>query len=161
MSELPAGVVSESRTPMIPPLQWERVCSDCWQGLNPTEYLPEGSVDFGTCHVCLTQGTLHGMRTRAVIEALKVTGFRPDSMDPLSALEYEGGAEGLQALIDSGQWGLEGSVGRAMFRAIENGDAVLGLTPTRDYWGNRIPSRFEVKQGTKGSVAYMLEAQED
>jgi hypothetical protein len=64
------------------------------------------------------------------------------------------GTAALQALIDSGTWGLEGSVGRAMMDAIEDGRCTLGPAPARDYWGNYIPSRTEVKPGTKGSVEY-------
>jgi hypothetical protein len=67
-------------------------------------------------------------------------------------------AEGLQKLIEDGTWGLEGSTGRAMMRDIEAGICVLGDAPARDYWGIRIPSRHEVKAGTKGSVQYAYAA---
>ena len=61
----------------------------------------------------------------------------------------------LQGLINSGAaWSLEGSVGRACMRAIENGDAILGREGHRDYWGNYVPSRYEVEPGTKGSLLY-------
>jgi hypothetical protein len=61
----------------------------------------------------------------------------------------------LQDLIDSGDaWRLEGSVGRAAMAAIEEGACVLGLVGHRDYWGNYVPSRFEVQPGTVGSVEY-------
>jgi hypothetical protein len=63
----------------------------------------------------------------------------------------------LQRMIDAGQWGFEGSVGRAMMAAIEAGACMLGERPARDYWGNRIPSRHEVKAGTKGSRDYVAE----
>lgn len=62
----------------------------------------------------------------------------------------------LQSLIDRGTWGLEGSMGRAMMQAIESGACMLGPEPARDYWGNRIPSRYEVQTGTKGSAAYCV-----
>jgi len=68
------------------------------------------------------------------------------------------GARELQSLIDSGTWGLEGSIGRAMMRAIESGECVLGPSPARTYFGDRIPSRTEVKEGTKGSVTYAYRA---
>ena len=64
-------------------------------------------------------------------------------------------AAALQRLIDAGAWGLEGSVGRAMMAAIEAGRCTLGPKPAFDYWGNRIPSRFEVEPGTKGSAEYV------
>jgi len=61
----------------------------------------------------------------------------------------------IQNLINTGQaWQLEGSIGRACMDAIEAGDALLGLVGHTDYWGNYVPSRFEVKPGTKGSVEY-------
>ena len=61
----------------------------------------------------------------------------------------------VQDLIESGMaWRLEGHVGRTCMAAIENGDAVLGDTSHRDYWGNYVPSRHEVEPGTKGSVEY-------
>jgi hypothetical protein len=68
----------------------------------------------------------------------------------------------LQGLIDSGAaWRLEGSVGRAAMAAIEDGLCVLGEVGHRDYWGNYIPSRHEVEPGTKGSLEYALERQEE
>lgn len=61
----------------------------------------------------------------------------------------------LQALIDSGEaWRLEGHVGRAAHAAIEAGVCVLGEIGHHDYWGNYVPSRYEVVPGTKGSVEY-------
>lgn len=68
----------------------------------------------------------------------------------------------LQELIDSGMaWRLEGSVGRAAMRAIEDGECVLGEIGHRDYWGNYVPSRYEVEAGTKGSVEYAQRMQEE
>ena len=34
---------------------------------------------------------------------------------------------------------------------------MLGRQHTRDYWGTRIPSRDEVKEGTKGSFQYVAD----
>jgi hypothetical protein len=65
----------------------------------------------------------------------------------------------MQELINTGTaWRLEGSVGRAAMALIESGDCILGEEGHRDYWGNYVPSRYEVKPGTKGSPEY---AQED
>ena len=61
----------------------------------------------------------------------------------------------LQRAINSNAWSLQGSYGRAMMNAIESGRCVLGPTPARDYWGNRIPSRTEVQEGTKGSIEFV------
>lgn len=64
----------------------------------------------------------------------------------------------LQRAINSGSaWSLQGSYGRAMMNAIEEGYCMLGREPARDYWGNRIPSRFEVAAGTKGSHQYVAD----
>lgn len=63
--------------------------------------------------------------------------------------------EALQRMISSGAgWSLQGSYGRAMADAIEAGECVLGPSGVRDYWGNYVPSRDEVKPGTKGSILY-------
>ena len=40
---------------------------------------------------------------------------------------------------------------------IEDGQCMLGEEGHRDYWGNYVPSRTEVKAGTKGSPEYMKE----
>lgn len=62
----------------------------------------------------------------------------------------------LQALIDSGlAWTLQGRVGRTAMAAIERGECALGPESRNDYWGNRVPSRFEVVPGTVGSVEYV------
>jgi hypothetical protein len=42
-----------------------------------------------------------------------------------------------------------------MMEAIEAGVCALGNEPAHDYNGNRIPSRFEVEPGSKGSVKYV------
>jgi hypothetical protein len=61
-----------------------------------------------------------------------------------------------QHLIDTGQaWRLEGHVGRTAMDLIEAGLCTLGPVGHRDYWGNYVPSRDEVKPGTKGSVEYL------
>jgi hypothetical protein len=70
-------------------------------------------------------------------------------------LEQEADRVRLQGLIDSGlAWKLEGAVGRAAMDAIRSGECVLGKEPFTDYWGSRIPSRYEVEPRTKGSEEY-------
>ena len=60
-----------------------------------------------------------------------------------------------QELIETGMaWRLEGHIGRQCMAAIDDGRAVLGTAAHRDYYGNRVPSRFEVQSGTLGSQAY-------
>ena len=67
-----------------------------------------------------------------------------------------------QQLINSGQaWRMEGSVGRTAMSLIESGDCILGTVGHRDYYGNYVPSRFEVQSGTKGSIAYRQQKQKE
>jgi len=85
-----------------------------------------------------------------------------DTYEAAMTVEQGGEAEedeirALQALINSGTWGLQGSVGRQMMGAIESGICALGNEPATDSYGNRIPSRYEVKAGTTGSVEYVEE----
>lgn len=69
--------------------------------------------------------------------------------------------EALQSLINSGMaWKMEGHVGRAAMAAINSGECILGTEGHYDYWGNYVPSRFDVKSGTKGSIEYQKERQE-
>jgi len=63
--------------------------------------------------------------------------------------------ESIQRAINSGMWSLQGSYGRTMMDAIESGHCLLGLKSASDYWGNTIPSRLQVKDGTKGSWEYV------
>ena len=68
----------------------------------------------------------------------------------------------LQSAINSGTaWSFQGSYGRAMMGAIEAGQCCLGRSGARDYYGNYIPSRTEVKRGTKGSLAFVREQSGD
>jgi hypothetical protein len=83
-----------------------------------------------------------------------------DLYDAVTALDFEEVAEeeeirALQTLINGGVWGLQGHTGRAMMDAVEAGVCALGPEPAHDYWGNRIPSRFEVEPGTTGSPEYV------
>lgn len=71
-----------------------------------------------------------------------------------SELEY---FKSIQRAINSGMWGLQGSYGRAMMEAINNGYCLLGKSRARDYYGNVIPSRDDVKEGTKGSISFVEE----
>lgn len=68
-----------------------------------------------------------------------------EEMEPLEQ------AKAMQLLLNEGQWSLQGSYGRAMMAALENGDNMLGTEPAHDAYGNFIPSRDMVEDGTKGS----------
>lgn len=72
--------------------------------------------------------------------------------------DIETEAMSVQRAINSGMWGLQGSYGRQMMDFIEAGMCMLGEKPARDYYGNFIPSRTQVKEGTKGSRQYVAAA---
>jgi hypothetical protein len=79
-----------------------------------------------------------------------------ESEDEVSDIDY---FRSIQVAINSGSaWAFQGSYGRTMMVAIDCGYCVLGKSPARDYYGNRIPSRDEVKSGTKGSREYVVDA---
>ena len=63
--------------------------------------------------------------------------------------------ETIQKAINTGLWGLQGSYGRTMMDAIKGGYCLLGHNRATDYYGNTIPSRDDVKAGTKGSFDYV------
>lgn len=66
--------------------------------------------------------------------------------------------DAIQVAINGGSaWSLQGSVGRTLMEAINEGAVLLGKEPAYDYYGNRIPSRDEVKEGTKGSYGFVVE----
>ena len=61
----------------------------------------------------------------------------------------------IQKAINTGLWGLQGSYGRTMMAAINEGYCMLGQNDARDYYGNHIPSRDQVQAGTKGSFDFV------
>jgi hypothetical protein len=68
--------------------------------------------------------------------------------------------QAVQRAINSGSaWSLQGSYGRTMMQAIVDGYCILGKNSTRDYYGNHIPSRFDVQPGSVGSREFVANAQ--
>ena len=68
--------------------------------------------------------------------------------------------ESIQRAINSGSaWSFQGSYGRVMMEAIKGGYCLLGHSQARDYYGNTIPSRDDVEEGTKGSYEYVIRMQ--
>ena len=66
--------------------------------------------------------------------------------------QKENGDYAMQELIDSGMaWKMEGSIGREAMYLLESGACMLPKVSHYDYYGNKIPSRDEIKKGTKGS----------
>lgn len=67
-------------------------------------------------------------------------------------LQREFGYAELQEAINTGlAWKMEGAYGRDAMNALEQGICLLPTTPHRDAYGNRIPARNEIKEGSKGS----------
>ena len=61
--------------------------------------------------------------------------------------------EKMQEWIDKGiAWSMEGSVGREAMRGLESGMYFLPNVSHKDYYGNHIPSREEIRIGTLGSL---------
>ena len=60
--------------------------------------------------------------------------------------------QAIQRMINDGSvWHMEGSLGREAMDYLKAGYCELGEKSFRDYWGNKIPSRYEVKAGTTGA----------
>lgn len=62
----------------------------------------------------------------------------------------------IQRAINSGMWALQGNYGRTMMDAIKSGRCMLGRDQATDYYGSTVPSRDDVKKGTKGSYDYVV-----
>lgn len=70
----------------------------------------------------------------------------------IKRLQKQHGYAEMQAMIDSGiVWKFEGSYGRHAMDLLRSGACFLPKKPSRDYYGNYIPSRDQVKAGTAGS----------
>lgn len=68
--------------------------------------------------------------------------------------QKECGLDAMQQMINNGSvWKMEGSMGREAMRLLESGACMLPKKAFTDYYGNRVPSRDELKQGTKGTYA--------
>lgn len=75
----------------------------------------------------------------------------------LKSAQIQSGYHKMQELIDSGLvWKLEGSMGREAMALLESGACMLPKKSYRDYYGNKIPSRDELKSGTKGTYKNSL-----
>ena len=81
-----------------------------------------------------------------------------ETEEDVSDVEYY---QSIQRAINAKSWAFQGSYGRAMMDAIKSGYCMLGTEATKDYYGNRIPSRYEVKAGSQGSPEYVADRQGD
>ena len=75
------------------------------------------------------------------------------TIERITELQKQYGLISAQNLVITGQiWGFEGSVGRTAMHLLEIGILMLGEEPTSDYYGNGIPARTMLKEGTKGTL---------
>jgi len=81
-----------------------------------------------------------------------------DNIENDDCIEDDEFYRSIQRAINDGMWSLQGSYGRVMMDAIDNGYCLLGKKSFTDYWGNVIPSRFQVKDDTKGSMGFVKTA---
>lgn len=82
--------------------------------------------------------------------------MKPEKIKELEAKILASPFKEAQELVNSGMaWKLEGSVGRSCMEAIKAGAIMLGEKGHHDYYGNYVPSRHEVKAGTKGSPEFV------
>jgi hypothetical protein len=80
------------------------------------------------------------------------------TVQKIAKLQREYEYSDLQSLINSGMaWKLEGSVGRAAIDALKSGACMLPTVRYTDYYGNVIPSRYDIKKGTTGSYQNCVE----
>jgi hypothetical protein len=74
------------------------------------------------------------------------------TFNQIKKLQKENGYAEMQKLINSGDvWKFEGSMGRAAMESLESGACMLPDKYTYDYYGNKLPPRTILKQGSKGT----------
>jgi hypothetical protein len=70
----------------------------------------------------------------------------------IRSAQKEQGFDQWQLLIDNGMaWKMEGSIGRQAMDLLESGACMLPKKAHYDAYGNRVPSRDDLKNGTKGT----------
>jgi len=71
----------------------------------------------------------------------------------IAKLQKDNDMDVLQDMINTGMvWHMEGSIGRAAMDALQMGACYLPEVSYRDHYGNKIPSRTELKDGTTGTL---------
>lgn len=75
------------------------------------------------------------------------------TIERITELQEAHGLKQMQDLINSGDaWKMEGSYGRAAMANLESGACMLPTESHSDYWGNTVPSRDMLQDGTKGTL---------
>lgn len=67
--------------------------------------------------------------------------------------QIELGFDKMQNIIDTGSvWHMQGSMGRDAMSLLESGACMLPTKPRKDAYGNVVPSRTQLMNGTKGTL---------
>lgn len=75
------------------------------------------------------------------------------TLKKITALQKKHGFDGIQDSINTGlAWKMEGSVGRQAMNLLDSGACLLPKKFHKDYYGNTVPSRDVLKNGTKGTL---------
>ncbi len=75
------------------------------------------------------------------------------TIEQITELQKTYGFAKMQEMINNGEcWKFEGSYGRSAMNMLENGVCFLPEEQTQDYYGNTIPSRNWLDEGSKGSL---------
>lgn len=75
------------------------------------------------------------------------------TIERITELQKEYGITEIQNNINTGLvWKLEGSYGRQAMVTLEDGACMLPEEAHLDYYGNLIPSRTSIKEGSTGSL---------
>jgi len=75
------------------------------------------------------------------------------TLNQITVLQEQYSLTKLQDMINSGLcWQMEGHVGRTANQAIEDGACMLPEERHSDYYGSIVPSRIDLKEGTKGTL---------
>jgi len=70
----------------------------------------------------------------------------------ITKLQKDSGFSEMQDLINSGTaWKMEGSIGRKAMECLRLGACMLPKKTFKDCYGNTIPSREDLKEGTQGT----------
>ena len=74
------------------------------------------------------------------------------NVQQITKLQNKTGYGEMQEMINTGQcWMMEGYTGRQAMTALRIGACMLPLEPKVDFYGQRVPSRTELKAGTPGT----------
>ena len=76
----------------------------------------------------------------------------PTLLEQVRAAQPKHTRDWQEQIEDGSVWRMEGAMGRAAMETLKSGECFLPEKSFRDYWGNKVPSRNEVKPGTTGSL---------